>query len=185
MTAMNALKDASWTIHLRLEKRLAVKQRFSELSRYREHIARLECFHSAVETEWRPLLESALTDFQARRKAPLLANDLEAAGGAQIAGAAVPTVADTSSALGAFYVLEGATLGGQHLLPLVEAKLGFSAEFGASYFASYGPDVQAMWKLFGATVENHCTTPDTTACAIAAARATFLALETWLCGEQS
>jgi heme oxygenase len=67
----------------------------------------------------------------------------------------------------------------------VEAKLGFSAAFGASYFASYGPGVQAMWKRFGATVETYCTTLEAKARAISSAQATFLALETWLCREHS
>ena len=53
MTAMKALKDTIWTIHLRLEKRLSVKHRFSDLARYREHIARLEAFQTVAEAEWR------------------------------------------------------------------------------------------------------------------------------------
>ncbi len=42
MTVMQALREATWATHLRLEKRLEIKRLFSELVRYRDHIARLE-----------------------------------------------------------------------------------------------------------------------------------------------
>ncbi len=184
MTAMKDLKEATWSVHARMQKNLGVKHLFSEFDLYREHIARLEAFHSVAEAEWGPLLEETLADFPARRKGALLESDLEAVCGARVSGAAVPTPADTASALGAFYVLEGPTLGGRHLLPIVEAKLGLTAKHGASYFASYGSDVDAMWKRFGATVEAHCATPETRGAAVEAAQSTFLAMEAWLCGER-
>jgi len=181
MSAMENLKAATWPIHLRLEKRLAIKRLFSDLTEYRELIARLEAFHRAAELKWAALLEQALPDFPARRKAPLLARDLNAVGGKPIAVAVVPTVTDAASALGAFYVLEGQTQGGQHLLPLVEARLGLSAACGASFFASYRSEVGAMWQAFAAAVETNCDTPEANRSAIAAAETTFLAMEAWLC----
>lgn len=183
MTVMKALRELTWDTHLRLEKRLDIKRRFSELARYREHIARLEAFHRAAEAEWRPALEQVLPDLEGRRKAPLLARDLAALGGTLVARTAVPFVADAASALGAFYVLEGATLGGQRLLPQLEARLGVSASHGASFFASYGPQTKVMWALFGEAVERHCASPDAENAALAAAQATFLAVEAWLCAE--
>ena len=183
MTVMQALKEATWATHLRVEKRLEIKRLFSELVRYRDHIARLEAFHRAAEAEWGSALEQVLPDFEARRKAPLLARDLEDVGGTPLSKATVPSFLDTPSALGAFYVLEGATLGGQRLLPLVEARLGLSASRGASFFASYGPQAKAMWTFFGEVVERHCVTPDGTNAAAAAAQTSFLAVEAWLCGK--
>ncbi len=168
-------------MHLRLEKRLAIKDRFSELSCYRDHLALLEAFYAAAEAEWGPWLAPVLSDLSVRYKAPLLARDLAAIGGTPILGATVPAVTDAASALGCFYVIEGATLGGQHLLPLVERRLGLSAQHGASYLASYGVEVGAMWQRFGAAVASHCQTEDATRRAIAGAQATFQAMEDWLC----
>jgi len=181
---MENLKAATWPIHLRLEKRLEIKRLFSDLAAYRDLIARLEAFHRAAELEWAAVLEQALPDFPARRKAPLLAHDLAAVGGAPLAGAAVPTVTAPASALGAFYVLEGQTQGGRHLLPLVESRLGLSAACGASFFASYGTDVDAMWRVFAAALETHCETAEANRSAIAAAKTTFLAMEDWLCASR-
>jgi len=182
MNVMLSLKEGSREAHLRLEKRLAIKDRFAQIDLYREHIARLASFYAVAETQWAAWLEPALNDFPARRKASLLARDLAAVGGAPISGARVPSVTDTASALGSFYVLEGATLGGQYLLPLVERRLGLSALHGASYLGSYGTEVGDMWKRFGVAAQAHCQTDDDIGRAVAAARTTFLAMEDWLCG---
>jgi hypothetical protein len=47
----------------RLEKRLAVKHRSSELARYCARIARLEAFHRAAEAECGPVLGRSPPDF--------------------------------------------------------------------------------------------------------------------------
>ena len=182
MHVMISMKEATWPVHLRLEKRLAVKDRFSELARYRHHLALLAAFYASAEMQWDAWLAPVLADWPARRKAPLLSRDLAAVGGTPLAGAVVPAVTDSAFALGCLYVLEGATLGGQHLLPLVQRQLGLSGEHGASYLASYGSDVGAMWHRFGAAVESHCQDADASKRAVAGAVATFLALEEWLCG---
>jgi len=53
MRAMTALKEATWPVHQRLEKRLAVKDRFSSLDLYQAHLARLgemwQIFGTAVQ----------------------------------------------------------------------------------------------------------------------------------------
>jgi len=185
MNVMVSLREATWPLHLRLEKRLAIKDRFSDLDCYRDHLALLLGFYSVAEAEWSASLAPALSDLPARYKTAQLARDLAALGGVPVPGAMVPAVANTAAALGGFYVLEGATLGGQHLLPLVERRLGLSAEHGASYLASYGSDVGPMWQRFGAAVESHCQTAEATESAIAGAQATFQAIEDWLCGAQA
>ena len=180
------LKEKTWDIHLRLEKRLAIKDRFSDIDLYRNHLRRLWAFHAAAENRWGGLLRQVLDDYPARLKAPLLARDVEALGGVlPMSCADVPEAFDPVAALGGFYVLEGATLGGQHLLPIVERKLGLSADRGASYLASYGEDVKSMWSDFTAVVEDRCGTPQSRERAATMARETFLALESWLCQEIS
>ncbi len=183
LNVMSQLKEATWPAHRQLEKRLAARERFADMNRYRDHLAQLLAFYAAAETAWKEWLDPVLTDFPARCKTPLLKNDLTALGGVPASTAAlIPRLSDSASALGGFYVLEGATLGGQHLLSLVQRNLGLSAEHGASYFASYGTGVVMMWQRFGAAVENHCQTTDARERAITAATHTFLALEHCLLG---
>jgi len=104
-------KDASWDEHLRLEKELAVKSRFSDLGSCRDCLARLWGFHAAAE-------------------------DLTAAN-------------------------------------------------GASRLARRGSRIEPMRRRFGAAVDAQCARPEAQAKASAAARATFLALEEWLCGART
>jgi heme oxygenase (biliverdin-IX-beta and delta-forming) len=80
-------------------------------------------------------------------------------------------------------VLEGATLGGRTLLPLVERKLGLTAMSGAAYLASYGEAVGERWRAFGEALDSYCSTDQNLARAATAAAATFSALEAWLCGD--
>ena len=186
MDIMVLLKEATRDAHLRLERRLGVKDRFSNLARYREHIALLLAFHAAAEHAWAQRLTPVLSDFPARCKAHLLARDLVAIGGAPIPQvAAVPDLLDSASALGGFYVLEGATLGAQHLLPLVQRSLGLSSEKGASYLASYGADVGDMWRRFGTSVTAHCQSASDCTRAVHGAQVTFQAMEDGLCGVQA
>jgi heme oxygenase len=78
-------------------------------------------------------------------------------------------------------VFEGATLGGQTLLPVIAGRLGVTAQDGARYLASYGADVALMWQRFSQTVEARCDSAPRRTAAAAAAVATFEALEHWLC----
>jgi heme oxygenase len=48
--------------------------------------------------------------------------------------------------LGAMYVIEGSTLGGQYIARHVEGALGLSPGVGDSYFRGYGDRTGAMWR---------------------------------------
>lgn len=61
----------------------------------------------------------------------------------------VPVCHDPATAFGCAYVLEGATLGGRTLLPVVQNHLGFTSQHGAMFLASYGEGVTRMWQHFG------------------------------------
>ena len=178
---MAGLKSGTADLHRRLERRLAGAERFIVRERYVEHLARLATFYGPAEANWASYLYPVLNDFDARRKFALLLRDLLYLGGDARAAAELPPVSDSAAALGAFYVLEGATLGGQHLLTVVERKLGLDAAHGASYLASYGAEVRMMWARFGQQVEAHCRDQAAIVRAVNAARATFAALEDCLC----
>jgi heme oxygenase len=191
-SAIAALRGATWPTHQRLEKRLDVKARFSTLRAYRDHLEKMWGFCAAVEGQIGPeAFGDALPDYALRRKLPFVTQDLLALGKdpdsiAELPRcAAVPACANTAAAFGCAYILEGATLGGRTLLPLVQSRLGLTAGTGASFLASYGEDVTSMWRSFGTALDAWCASPERTADAAAAAVATFDALEVWLCGAPS
>lgn len=188
MSTIAALRSATWATHQKLEKRLDVKARFSELGAYRAHLQRMWGFCAALE---QPLSShsfgGALPDYESRRKLPLLTQDLIALGAdinhaASLARCkALPANPDPATAFGCLYVLEGATLGGRTLLPLVQKRLGLNAERGAAYLASYGDDVAARWRDFGVALDAWCCVADRRSRATEAAVMTFDALADWLC----
>jgi heme oxygenase (biliverdin-IX-beta and delta-forming) len=189
MTAMAGLRAATWTSHQRLEKRLDIKARFSDPSAYRAHLERMWGFCAPLETRIGRSLEIALGDYPSRRKLPLLTRDLLAMGVCHERIESLPRCGllpdcdDSAEAFGCAYVLEGATLGGRTLLPMAESRLGVTAQRGASFLASYGAAVDAMWRAFGEALEAHCIASERRERAAAAAVATFGSLELWLCPE--
>jgi heme oxygenase len=93
-----------------------------------------------------------------RRKASWLEQDLVALDVSPDARATLPrcehlpSLDSPARVLGSMYVLEGATLGGQHISRHVEATLGLSGGRGDSFFRSYGPRTGQMWQAFRRTV---------------------------------
>jgi heme oxygenase len=172
-----------------MEKRLDVKARFARPDDYLAHMRKMWGFCAPLEAGIDPgALRDALPDYESRRKLPLLTRDLLALGtpAADVSHLArcmtLPACAEPAAVFGCLYVLEGASLGGRTLLPLVERNLGFTESNGAAFLASYGARVDAMWQTFGMALEGWCSTPARSDLATAAAASTFDALDGWLCG---
>jgi heme oxygenase len=187
---LDQLRAATSHCHRRLEKRLNIAQRFSSRATYRVYLEVMFGFYAPLEQSLSDNpVRGILTDYDERRKASLLTSDLLALGVAPDCIATLPQCSkipfcqDEAAAFGSLYVLEGATLGGRVLLPMVEQRLQLTAHWGASYLASYGPNVADMWQQFGVVVEGWCADSGRRASAASAAVATFDSLEDWLCGD--
>lgn len=89
----------------------------------------------------------------------------------------LPRLPDLPAALGCMYVLEGATLCGQLIARQLTQSLKLTPENGTAFFSSYRAQVRPMWQQFAELVE-YCggDQPDAV---IAAASATYAALEVW------
>lgn len=92
--------------------------------------------------------------------------------------AELPAVGTPEKALGALYVFEGATLGGQIISRHLENVVGLKDGAGYRYFFSYGPEVGRRWKEFGALLLQH-SDPRADAEMVAAANDTFARLHAW------
>lgn len=120
-----------------------------------------------------------------RRKLSWLIADLDDLGMTAPALAALercrdlPRLDDPASGLGALYVLEGATLGGQVILRSLPPLLGISPLFGGRFFASYGKAIGAMWQDYLAALEHVGGSPLIADRIEAAALETFAAWERW------
>lgn len=59
-----------------------------------------------------------------------------------------PEVSTPASSLGALYVTEGSTLGGQIITKMIAKQLKLSSVKGFSFFNAYGPDTYKKWESF-------------------------------------
>lgn len=122
-------------------------------------------------------------DLTARLKTPLLEADLAHFGlegellHALPSCTNLPHLPDLPAALGCMYVLEGATLGSQIIARHLATRLTIGTASGAAFYNSYNKQVPVMWRSFKEFVEEHGATRQDAV--IAAASATFAALEAW------
>lgn len=169
--------------HEAAEQSLDWEWRVADPERYRALLARMHGFHRGFEPHvGRALADEAL--LAPRRRLGHLARDLAALGMTPDAVAGLPactdlpTLADRAEALGALYVVEGSTLGGQIIARRVARDLGYGPDTGCAYYAGHGALNGAMWRAFQAVL---AAEPPTAADRmVASARATFEALRAWL-----
>lgn len=166
------LRERTRAEHDRIELALDWEARAGDRAAYADWLARLRAFYAV----WEPALATAIADpalTDPRRKLSLLDQDLAALGSGAAAAAPAPAYpfSTRAEALGAFYVLEGATLGGQVIAAHVRRQLGHAAAF----HGSYGKATAAMWRDVGTALET-MVDPADLAPAIAAANRTFAAL---------
>ena len=116
-----------------------------------------------------------------RHRSPLLATDLahfssalptKLYAGPNIDRSALPAV------LGAMYVIEGSTLGGQYIARHVEQVLKLRPAAGDSYFRGYGELTGSMWSGFRTVVEQ--ISNDESDMLIEAAKMVFRDFSAWM-----
>jgi heme oxygenase len=184
------LREATAAAHQRLEDRMDVMGLTGSLDSYRTLLARFLGIYQPLEEQLAGLDWSAAGfDFAARRKSHRLHRDLEVLGLSRIRIDALPLcrelppLATRPEGLGALYVLEGATLGGQIISREVDAKLGIGEATGGAFFAGYGTASGQMWRGFIDVLEREGSTPSAARAVEESALATFACFETWMTAD--
>ena len=116
---------------------------------------------------------------------PLLREDLRALGHeeaslARLPRARLPELPGAPEALGAPYVMEVATLGGQLLLRHLRRHFEHVAAGDFVFFRAYGESVGPMWKSFGEALLSACPEPTLAPRVIRGAQDTFEVFENWI-----
>lgn len=91
----------------------------------------------------------------------------------------VPSLSSRAELLGAFYVLNGATLGSQFIFASLRTSLGDPARGCTRFFQSYGDQVKPMWRTFLEVLVRTPDTPQEQRAIIASACDTFSCFERW------
>ena len=116
----------------------------------------------------------------ARSRRPLLALDLAWFGvQAPQVRVTLPPLRDLPSLLGAMYVLEGSTLGGQIIARHVETALPLTPGHGDSFFRGHGSQTGPLWKEFCEMLTIHVP-DDQQDNVIASAKRMFAAISFWM-----
>ena len=159
--------------------------RTAELSfeRYRRVLAAFHGFYAPLEARfWRFGPVAPPLGFALPQRARLLELDLGALGApATVARCEdLPEIATTAELAGCLYVLEGAALGGQVLARSLASRWQLTPSTGTAFFFGDGPvATKRRWALVLDWLERVALAGADAPAAVAAASATFLALERW------
>jgi heme oxygenase len=154
-----SLKSDLAVIHAELEQIIQIPERIKTAWDY---VACLKMYFGifqpleellAARTEWAFLG----IDFDERRRTPALIADIVALG-----GVAVPTAMPEprkllpfAEALGAFYVLEGSTLGGRIILRALERTIGDGMSGATRFFEGHGARTGSQWVAFKQVLDSY------------------------------
>ena len=95
------------------------------------------------------LNEVTIYDYPIRRRAARIMNDIRSIGSGEASFqfcSDLPGIFNLETALGAYYVLEGSTMGGGVICKMLGENAGIVK--GLSFFAAYGQDNHRMWNNF-------------------------------------
>jgi heme oxygenase (biliverdin-IX-beta and delta-forming) len=156
-----------------LDETLQIVDRLSATDQRVGLVAGYHSLHHETENKVAPFLGGiADLDFSERRRSSLIAEALGSLGQNAIAGSAASLdIRTRAEALGAFYVLEGSSLGGRFILKVLMrrgASLG-----GLGFLDPYGADTGQRWRSFLVILERELSSCELQADAVTGALNTF------------
>lgn len=184
-TMRSRLMLATRDLHDRTERRLNIGG-IGTLEAYQGLLMRLLGFYQPMEDALQRIdwgcSSIAISD---RLKCTWLKEDLQHLGLAPHSIAQLdmccdlPSIVSLYEGLGALYVLEGATLGGQVVLRALAPHLKITPMDGGRFYASYGNRVSLMWHSYLDILEKASEQPDLADDIEAGAVQTFRAFDRW------
>lgn len=179
------LKAFTSSNHQELEKLLVGHIRsINTREAYSDLLQLFSNYFGAIEAQVDPLIgQAVLADYTQRRKTKSLENDIIALGGTanrNIQAEDVPEITNILQAFGALYVMEGSTLGGPHIVRMIQKKLDTAELKGFSFFQSYGDDMMLMWEKFKQVLDLQAKNEAEQQVILDAANETFLKFKIWI-----
>ena len=171
------LKENTKIAHIELEKVLVQKIKSIDTTNdYLEILIYFYRFFAPLEKTVISQLEDSLTDVAQRRKMEWILEDVNYFSASRPKISVYPHTPEISNplqAIGALYVIEGSTLGGQVICKMVSQRLGIDPENGFSFFSGYGERTASMWEKFKNFINSRSWTPEEEKEVINAAERTF------------
>jgi len=178
------LKQATRIPHAELEKLVIERIRHTNTAAgYLRLLETFYGFYKPVEEQIDKFIDhSHFKDFSERRKSAALLQDMEEMemkGSRQLCGD-LPEITGAAQSLGALYVLEGSTLGGNIICKLLRKEMGESAPQTFLFFNGYGEETMSMWMKFKDRLNNYSDDAATQRQMMAAANETFIKFKNWI-----
>lgn len=162
------LRAATGPMHQRLENTplsRALMQDNLTLATYINYLVHMREVVAWSEQHIFPMIGEVLPDVDKRRKLALIDDDIavlramgEVARPLAFEGFGKTATKSEAHALGHMYVMEGSTLGGRMILQHVKKVLALDENTaGVSFFAGYGAETGARWKIFMAAMAERAT----------------------------
>lgn len=152
MMLSEKLKEQTRREHQMLEVKM-IKQikLITDINKYSEFLLLFYRFMNPLETQIDKQLDPGfLSDYKLRRKSVLLVQDLSRLqSSAEIFSYdEVIFITNNLEAIGALYVMEGSTLGGQIISKMINHQLGLEKIIPLDFFNGYKNDTIPMWQNF-------------------------------------
>ncbi len=133
----------------------------SDLSRagYLRALRGLLWIHEALQEELAAAMSGMADTFVLADRVDWLRNDLKALGATASFTSTrwqAPSLANAAELVGALYVVEGSTLGGQVIARRVEASLGLEPATGLLFFNGWGSETVQHWQAFWRFADAAC-----------------------------
>jgi heme oxygenase (biliverdin-IX-beta and delta-forming) len=181
------LRAQTSLLHRQIEALLGLPGAIRTSDEYVRGLGRFLGFYAPLEHVFKgfPEWNNLGIRLPARALSSCLANDLAALGAdpASVrlaAPAQLPDLPTFAHALGALYVMEGATLGGRLILRDLEMRLGDSIAEATCFFGGRGERVGPIWQSFRETLDNFGSeNPQASPEVVAGAERVFLAMLDW------
>lgn len=186
---MTTLKEGTAEEHRRVERNLDhCTSPDVTLADYTGLLERMYGFYAVWEPDMEKALNGRLGFYPERAKLQMLEDDLQRLGHTAKTinhlprADLYPVSTALPSCLGALYVIEGSTLGGMLLSAHFNKVLGITPAEGGRFFAGYGRQTAAKWKVFGATLRR-CIDEQNADAAVSSARDMFTIMDSWLSSQ--
>ena len=182
-TLSEKLKEGTKNNHQNLEKELLKRLKIIRSSNeYAELLTHFYSFFGGLELCIDKHLDlNILPDYPYRRKTSAILNDLrciDAVLPALAEKSALPEIGNHFQALGALYVIEGSTLGGQIICKILRGQVSCIDPAAMSFFSGYGDQTYQMWNVFKQAIDL-IKEPEDENMVIVSANHTFLEFSNW------
>lgn len=143
------LRESTEPSHKALEKKMvSVIRKIQTKQDYVRFLKLMYGYYSALERRVQEYVSD--TEIGKRRKAERLLEDIsyfDSTAAPELCKE-LPPICSHAEALGALYVLEGSTRGGQTIAKMIEGQAGINGPSGFSFFNAYGEESGNMWEEF-------------------------------------